>query len=167
MANTIFSTFMSMSRNNNVWAQCLEPFEPSNNPTPVNIMNQNLLQSYTSSSRSDTSSRPASPFSDSDIEVDSANNQDIPSGQYDSDTEMGFQVPRLPITEEFQYPHHASPDYLVLDTNFDINAVKNKKIPYPSEIEPRKVWTEAERIRASHAEVPQSREDFALMVSNI
>lgn len=123
--------------------------------------------SYMSSSGPDSSRRPASPFSDSDIEVDGANIPELQSGQIDSGLDMRFQVPQLPITKGFQYPDSASPDYMVLSTNFDINAVKNKKIPYPSENGQRKVWTEAERINASHAQVPQGQDHFVQLVSNI
>jgi hypothetical protein len=167
----IFSKFMPLCRNKGVWAQCLTPFELSSDPTPIYIMNQNLLMSYTSLSRSDSSSQPASPFSDSDIEVDRTNPQEFQSSQNnsDSDLDIDFQVPRqqLPTTEEFQYPHPTSPDYMVLNMNFNINAVENKRIPYPSDTEPRKVWTEVERVRASHAQVPLSKSDFLQRVSDI
>ncbi|KAH9976959.1 hypothetical protein BJV74DRAFT_798638 [Russula compacta] len=76
---------------------------------------------------------------------------------------MDFQVPRLPATDEFLYPHPTSVNYMVLPTNFNIKACNNKRIPYPRAIEPQKLWMDAECISTSHAEVPHSPDDFALI----
>jgi hypothetical protein len=142
-ANDIHRNFMHLSRNRQLWARCLEPFELNEEPAPVYLMNQNLLTSCASSNYSD--SRIGSPLSDSDLEVDSNGVQNLHS------------CPR-----DYHLP--TSLHNVILSTDFNIKAKENERIPYPTDAEERKIWTDDQRAKASQAQIPQDMNDFAQIV---
>jgi hypothetical protein len=149
---------MHLSRNRELWACCLQPFELHEEPAPIYVMNQNLLTSYASSSHSE--SRPASPLSDSDLEVDGDGVQNIQSGENHSNFEFDVRCP----PDQLQYRRPTSPHSVTLSTDFNINTEANKRIPYPTDAEERKMWTDDQRAKTSQAQIPQDMNDFARIV---
>lgn len=130
-------------------------------PSSLYSMNQNLLMSYASSSRSsDTLSRPASPLSDPEDDVQQAN---LPAAKDDYFDDYLSTTATLPTTS-FHHPDPTCPNYMVLQTNFDINASENKKIPYPRPDAERRIWTDEQRALASQAMISDDSADFALKV---
>ena len=103
---------------------------------------------------SEPSTRPVSPLSEleDDDEIEPVN-----PGVYD---QMSAPLP----TSSFHSPDPTCPNYMVLETNFDINNEENKKIPYPRPDDERRIWTDKQRVLASQAMVPEDAEDFALKV---
>jgi hypothetical protein len=57
-----------------------------------------------------------------------------------------------------------SPNYMVLNTRFVMDARQNKTVPYPREHEARKAYTDQQRLYALNAQVPKGSDDFAHMV---
>jgi hypothetical protein len=124
-------------------------------------MNQNLLGSCSSSARSDLSSRPPSPISDDDYDQDY--NQGLESDTDDHD----FILPQSLSVGSFFSPDPTCPSFMVLPTNFNINATKNKKVPYPrgKDRKAEKLrYTEEQRMHAIEAIVPKDSDDFANVV---
>jgi len=152
-----FSDFMPLMRNREIWSPCLQPITQESEITPIHIMNQYFL-SGASSRCSNFSSRPPSPLSDSDLEIERTDCQGI-AVEKDSDFAVAAQL-AIPV-DDFHHPDPNSSNYMVLDTNFNINSDKNRKVPYPKSNEMREAWTVKQRFHASQAQIPVDRSDFA------
>jgi hypothetical protein len=107
----------------------------------------------------EVTSRPPSPFSDSDDDVRNCDQLQL---RQDDIVEWD---PLL--RDEFQYPDPKSLNYMVLNTRFNVNARRNVKVPYPRETEERKLYTDQQRLYASRAQVPEDSTDFAIKVRPI
>ena len=159
MRVSLASEFMSLMRNRDIWAPCLQTIEPPDETMLLDVMNQYLLRTGASSHCSDLSSRPPSPFSDSDLKDEEA------TCCNDIGLEENYDIAQLPVTgHDFHYPDPNSSKYMVLDTRFDINADQNKKVPYPRDNDQQKTWTDEQRFYASQAQIPLDRSDFAHQV---
>ena len=121
--------------------------------------------SSTSSARSDSSSRPASPLSDledDDQQGDMSNPLDTDKEEHCFDKHFSTPIPLS--TSSFHFPDPVNPNYMVLSTNFNINNRVNKKVPYPRPNDKRAIWTDHQRLLASQAIVPADPADFAVTV---
>jgi hypothetical protein len=62
-------------------------------------------------------------------------------------------LPQSLLFNTFYLPDPSSANFLALSTNFNINALKNKKIPYPQgdhKVAERLAYTEKQRIYATN-----------------
>jgi hypothetical protein len=69
--------------------------------------------------------------------------------------------------DTFHSPDPSSPNFLALLTNFNLNASKNRKIPYPQgedKVAEKLAHTERQRMYATNALEPKDSEDFVNMV---
>jgi len=105
------------------------------------------------------SSRPVSPLSDSDFS--DMENEDDDADFFDK---TAPSLPASTSTSEFHCPIATDPNYVVLQTNFNIDHKENKKIPYPRPDNERQNWTDMQRVLARRALVPEDSADFAFKV---
>lgn len=123
-------------------------------PAQLHIMNQNLLHSYMSSRQLNMDERPLSPFSDAGSDIQNHVQHQLSLGS----------VVQAPPLCGFLVPDPVSPNYMVLNTRFVMDARQNKTVPYPREYEARKAYTDQQRLYALNAQVPKGSDDFARMV---
>jgi hypothetical protein len=105
-------------------------------------MNQNLLSSYSSSSI-----RLPSPISEDEEDI-------LNSRVQEEEDILNLDVPHLSPIHGFHFPDPHCPTFMVLPTNFDINANQNKKVPYPQgedQKEDHIAYTDKQRVLAGEA----------------
>jgi len=136
--------------------------ETTKETLPLYTMNRNLLMSSVGTSRVSSrasSTRPPSPLSDDDSD-------DLPErapGELGAGGDVDDLVAPL-FSPDFHFPSSKYPNFMILETLFNIKAPANIKVPYPREEKKRKEWTETQRLHAGQAEVPKDISDFARMV---
>ncbi|GBE84729.1 hypothetical protein SCP_0607090 [Sparassis crispa] len=140
LTDTFFDTFTykcfrSVDRHRPSWAPCLiseDIMEMDEGPTSMYLMTRNLL----SAASSTASMHLPSPIIDAEGELtgDAVDLQDTRLNRDPFPDAPSFR------SEQFYTPDASSPQYLVLDTNFDLDAPINKACPYPKKKKETSKW---------------------------
>jgi hypothetical protein len=141
-----------LPRNKAAWEICLQPLDLNFQSSSLLDMNRNLLTSY----HNDRAPSPLSDIEDDNMQVDE-------SGFDNFTTQVA--APSTLSTSAFHYPDSSDTNYMVLQTNFNKDNRKNKRIPYPISASERQEWTTQQRQFASLAVALSNSLDFASEVS--
>lgn len=137
---------MSLGRCPLSWASCYEDIATGQDiePSPLYLLNQNILSSSSISSASST--RSLSPMTDDE--------DHYPKIPFDSEDD-------LPLASRYR----TTSNNIIVNTAFDINLKSHKKFPGPSDHGQRLKWSAFEQELAAKAAVPATMENLQAKVS--
>ncbi|GBE83018.1 hypothetical protein SCP_0500610 [Sparassis crispa] len=159
-----YKCFRSVDCHHPSWAPCLiseDIMEMDEGPTSMYLMTRNLLFAASSTA----STRLPSPIIDAKGEL-TGDAVDLQDTRLDRDP-----FPDAPSfrSEQFYTPDASSPQYLVLDTNFDLDTPMNKACPYPKKKKETSKWirwSDQQRKYAENAYNATTLADFETKVKH-